>query len=153
MENAGQDLGGAPWAWSDAVATWSWPGRDGEPITIAVYGDARDEVELLVNGRSLGRQPVGEGLPFRTEFDTTYEPGELLAIAYRDCTETGRPVIAANGGGSADPASEERFDATERRTYEGRALAVLRPTGPGKIRLLASAPDCEPVEVLVVAER
>lgn len=151
---------------------------------------------------------MGEDHRFRTEFDTTYEPGELRAIAYRDGIETGRhtlrsatgpvelraeadrPVVEADGGdlayvtltltdpvgtlhtaadrpvrlevtgavvlsgfGSADPATEERFDATERRTYEGRALAVLRQTGPGKIRLLASAPDCDPVEVLVVAER
>ena len=44
------------------------------------------------------------------------------------------------------------FDATERRTYEGRSLAVLRPTGPGKIHLIASAPECTPVEVLVTVE-
>lgn len=57
------------------------------------------------------------------------------------------------GLGSADPSPEERFTATEFRTYEGRALAVRRPTGPGKIRLLATAADCDPVEVLVVTER
>ena len=56
------------------------------------------------------------------------------------------------GFGSADPATEERFDATERRTYEGRALAVLRPTGPGKIRLLATAPECDPAEAVVMVE-
>lgn len=205
-EHHGQTSAGTPWAWSDSISSWTWPGFEGEPIVIEVYGDA-DEIELLVNGRSLGLQPVGEDHRFRTEFDTTYEPGELLAIAYRDGTETGRhalhsatgpiqlratadrPVITANGGdlayvtltltdpdgtlhtaadrpvrldvtgagvllgfGSADPATEERFDATERRTYEGRALAVLRPTGPGKIHLLASAPACDPVEVLVTVE-
>ncbi|MFC4504016.1 MULTISPECIES: glycoside hydrolase family 2 TIM barrel-domain containing protein [Streptomyces] len=202
-EHHGRTWAGSPWAWSDTLAGWTWPGFEGSPVTIEVYGDA-DEVELLLDGRSLGRQPVGEDHRFRTEFDTTYEPGELLAVAYRDGTETGRhtlrsatgrvelraeadrQVITANGGdlayialtltdpdgtlhtaadrpvtvevsgagvllgfGSADPASEERFDATERRTYEGRALAVLRPTGPGKIHLLASAPECDPVEVLV----
>ena len=56
------------------------------------------------------------------------------------------------GFGSADPATEERFDAAERRTYDGRALAVLRPTGPGKIRLTACAAGCDPAEVLVTAE-
>ena len=169
-----------------------------------MYGD---EVELLVNGRSLGRRPVGVDHRFRTEFDTAYESGELLVVAYRDGAETGRhtlrsatgpvglraeaerSVITANGGdlayialtltdtvgtlhtaadrpvrpdvsgpgvllgfGSADPSTEERFDATERRTYEGRALSVLRPTGPGKIRLLASAPECNPAEVVVTVE-
>ncbi len=56
------------------------------------------------------------------------------------------------GFGSANPSTEERFDATERRTYDGRALAVLRPTGPGKIRLIASAPECDSVEIMVIVE-
>ncbi|MFJ9374634.1 glycoside hydrolase family 2 TIM barrel-domain containing protein [Streptomyces sp. NPDC101455] len=205
-EHHGRAYAGSPWAWSDTVATWTWPGFEGEPVTIEVYGDA-DEAELLIDGRSLGRQPVGPEHRFRTEFETSYEPGELLAIAYRDGVETGRttllsatgplqlraesdrPVITSNGGdlayvsltltdpdgtlntaadrpvrlevtgagvllgfGSADPASEERFDATERRTYEGRVLAVLRPTGPGRIHLTASAPECAPVDVVVTVE-
>ncbi|MEV6544079.1 glycoside hydrolase family 2 TIM barrel-domain containing protein [Streptomyces sp. NPDC051665] len=205
-EHHGRTWAGTPWAWSDTVATWTWPGSEGEPVTIEVYGDA-DEVELLVNTRSSGRRPVGEEHRFRTEFETSYEPGELLAIAYRDGAETGRtvlrtatgtvrlraepdrPHITAHGGdlayvtlsltdpdgtlhtaadrpvrvevsgagvlsgfGSADPSTQERFDATERRTYEGRALAVLRPTGPGRIRLIASAPECAPVEVVVAVE-
>jgi len=205
-EHQGKTWAGTPWAWSDSLASWTWPGSEGNPITIEVYGDA-EEVELLVNGRSLGRHPVGEDHRFRTEFDTTYEPGELLVIAYRDGTETGRhtlrsatgptelratadrPAITAKGGdlayvtltltdpngtlhtatdrpvrlevtgtgvllgfGSADPVSEERFDAPERRTYEGRALAVLRPTGPGKIHLTATAPECAPVDVVVTVE-
>ncbi|MHA5048329.1 DUF4982 domain-containing protein [Streptomyces sp. SD15] len=205
-QHHGKTYAGTPWAWSDTVATWTWPGFEGEPVTIEVYGDP-DEVDLLVNGRSLGRRPVGEDHRFRTEFDTAYEPGELLAIAYRDGAETGRharrsatgpvrpraaadrPVIKAYGGdlayvtltltapdgtlhtaadrpvrlevsgagvllgfGSAAPSSEERFDAAERRTYEGRALAVLRPTGPGKIRILATAPECDPAEVVVTVE-
>uniref|UniRef100_A0AAU1ZWS3 DUF4982 domain-containing protein n=1 Tax=Streptomyces sp. NBC_00093 TaxID=2975649 RepID=A0AAU1ZWS3_9ACTN len=205
-EHHGKTWAGTPWAWSDSIASWTWPGSEGKPVAVEVYG-AADEVELLVNGRSSGRHPVGEDHRFRTEFDTTYEPGELLAIAYRDGTETGRhtlrsatgplelraaadrPAITTQGGdlayvtlaltdpdgtvhtaadrpvrlevtgagvllgfGSADPASEERFDAAERRTYEGRALAVLRPTGPGKIHLTASAPECAPVDVIVTVE-
>jgi beta-galactosidase len=53
------------------------------------------------------------------------------------------------GFGSAGPDTEERFDAAVRRTHDGRALAVVRPTGAGKIRLLASAPDCDPAEVII----
>jgi len=56
------------------------------------------------------------------------------------------------GFGSANPSTEERFDASERRTYDGRALAVVRPTGPGKVRVVASAPGCVDVEVEVTVE-
>ncbi|MFD3606357.1 glycoside hydrolase family 2 TIM barrel-domain containing protein, partial [Streptomyces sp. NPDC058656] len=205
-EHHGKTWAGTPWAWSDSIASWTWPGAENAPIAVEVYSDA-DEVELLVNGSSLGRQPVGEDHRFRTEFDTAYEPGELLAIAYRDGTETGRttlrsatgpvrlraeadrPVVTADGGdlayvtltltdadgtvhtaadrpvslevsgagtligfGSAVPSTEERFDAKERQTYEGRVLAVVRPTGTGEMRLTAGAPECEPVEVVVTVE-
>ncbi|MEV4112708.1 glycoside hydrolase family 2 TIM barrel-domain containing protein [Nonomuraea sp. NPDC049695] len=201
-EHHGKTWTGSPWAWSDTLASWTWPGHEGAPIVVEVYSDA-DEVEVLVNGRSLGRRPVES---FRVAFETTYEPGEVTAIAYRNGTETGRdllrsatgpvrlraetdrPTVSAAGGdlayvtltltdaegtlhtgadrpvtvevsgdgvlagfGSADPSTEERFDATERRTYEGRALAVVRPTGPGKIRLLATAPDCDPAEIVITA--
>jgi beta-galactosidase len=196
----------APWAWSDSIASWTWPGSEGLPVTVEVYSDA-DEVELLVNGHSLGRKAAGDSHRFRAEFETVYEPGELLTVAYTGGTEIGRhilrsaagpvllraeadrPVITAGPGdlayvsltltdpagtcwaqadrpvrvgvsgqgvllgfGSANPSTEERFDATERRTYDGRALAVLRPTGPGKIRLTATAPECEPAEILITAE-
>ena len=51
-----------------------------------VYADA-DEVELLVNGRSLGRQPSGAPHRYRSAFETVYEPGLLEAVAWRGGTE------------------------------------------------------------------
>ena len=205
-ENHGRTFAGSPWAWSDSIASWTWPGSEGEPVTVEVYSDA-DEVELLVNGRSLGRGEAGRDHRFRAEFETVYEPGELTAIAYAGGVETGRDLLRSAAGpvllraeadrqvitadgtalayvaltltdpagtcwtasdrpvrvevsgqgvllgfGSASPSTEERFDATERRTYDGRALAVLRPTSPGKIRLTASAAGCQPAETVVTAE-
>ena len=68
------------WGWSDALRGWNYRGYEGKPVVVEVYSDA-DEVELLVNGRSVGKQ--------RTErckalFDTVYEPGELTAIHIRN---------------------------------------------------------------------
>ena len=54
------------WSFTDAIATWSWPGCEGKPITVEVYADA-DEVELLVNGAPVGRAPVGEAHPYVAE--------------------------------------------------------------------------------------
>lgn len=202
-EHHGKTAISSRWAWSDTVASWTWPGHEGDPVIVEVYSDA-DEVELLVNGRSLGRNPAGERHRFRTEFETTYEPGELVTIAYHNGVESGRDVLhtatgpvelradvdraalttavgelayvtftltdpdgtvhpAADrpvqvdvsgdgvlaGFGSATPSTEERFDAIERRSYQGRALAVVRPTGPGTIRLVARAPGTATVEVLI----
>ena len=39
------------WTFTDAIASWSWPGSEDQPVTVEVYADA-DEVELLLDGES-----------------------------------------------------------------------------------------------------
>jgi beta-galactosidase len=50
---------------------------------------------------------------------------------------------------SADPATEERFDASERSTYRGRALAIVRPLGQGEIEVRISSDDFQTAEVML----
>ena len=57
-----------------------------------------DEVELLVNGVSVGRQPAGLLGGYRATFETTYEPGEIVAIAYRDGAEVARTALQSGTG-------------------------------------------------------
>ncbi len=125
--------------------------------------------------------------------ETTYSPGELVAVAYRGGVVTGRTAlvtvgaatltatadrsdlraddadlafveielrdtagvlvttadltvhVAVSGPGvlagmcSANPRTAERFDADTWRIFDGRALAVVRPTGPGRITVTVSA--------------
>lgn len=204
-EHHGKVAGGTPWSWGDVVSSWSWAGHEGAPVTVEVYADA-DEVELMVNGRSLGRQPSGAAQRYRSAFETAYEPGRLEAVAWRDGAEIGRTevrsateslrlaasadrrVIAADPGdlafvtltlvdaegtlhlahdrrihvqvdgpgvlqalGSADPATEEGFTGTSCTTFDGRALAVIRPTGAGRITLVAKAEGCEAQQVVIDA--
>jgi beta-galactosidase len=185
------------WTFSDAIASWSWPGHEGDAITVEVYADA-DEVELLVNGESVGRATVGESHPFVASIDTTYAPGELTAVASRSGTETGRVSLSTASGpvqldvqvdrdqidatdrdlayvaitlvdaagtvhtgedravtvdvvgpavlqglGSGNPCTEETFGGASHDTFDGRALAAVRPTGPGTITVTVSAKDCE----------
>jgi beta-galactosidase len=85
------------WSFTDAIASWSWDGFEGEPITVEVYADA-DEVELLLDGQVLGRAPVGEAHPFVADIETAYAPGELTAVAYRGDTEIGRTCLLSAQG-------------------------------------------------------
>ena len=204
-EHHGKAPGSTPWSWSDVVSGWSWAGHEGAPVTVEVYADA-DEVELVVNGRSAGRQPSGAAQRYRSEFEATYEPGVLEAVAWRDGAEIGRAairsatgpivlqaeadrsVIAAHSGdlafvtlelvdaegalhtardrridvqvdgagvlqalGSANPATDEGFTGTSCTTFDARALAVVRPTGQGRITLHATAKGCEAREVVIDA--
>ena len=62
----------------------------------------------------------------------------------------GAAVLA--GMCSANPKTTERFDADTWTTFDGRALAVVRPTGPGTITLSVSSDGLEPIEIEVVAD-
>jgi beta-galactosidase len=65
-------------------------------------------------------------------------------------TVEGPGVLA--GFGSAAPVTEESYLDDVHTTFDGRALAVVRPTGPGVITLTATADGCAPVSVTVEAQ-
>jgi len=154
---------------------------------VEVYSEA-EEVELLLNGNSIGVAPAGPANRLRAEFDVEYQPGELVAVARHGGVEVARTVLRTAGPpttiaatadrtairaddtdlgyvtielldnegtlvtaadreiavevsgsavllglGSARPVTAERFDATSCTTFDGRALAIVRPTGAGEI--------------------
>ena len=99
------------WAWGTAIGSWTWDGGEGRPVTVDVYADA-DEVELIQDGASLGRQPSGSEHRFTSTFTTTYWPGELLALAYRDGEEIGRSVLRSARGDLRLVADVDRPDIT-----------------------------------------
>jgi beta-galactosidase len=77
---------------------WNWPGREGKPIEVWMHGNT-EEVELILNGRSLGRKPMPRNR--HLEWRVPYAPGRLEAIgtnagqvAARDVRETTGPAHA-----------------------------------------------------------
>ena len=95
------------WTWPDVIESWTWHGQDGKPTTVEVYSDSED-VELLLNGTSIGRKLVGEVMPFKALFDVTYTPGTLTAVGYRDGAETGRMSLSTAGVPAAVALKAER---------------------------------------------
>lgn len=73
--------------WSDAPVLhlfphWNWPGREGQPVSVWVHSNA-EQVELLLNGRSLGTKPVERN--GHLEWQVPYAPGRIEARArWRD---------------------------------------------------------------------
>ncbi|CAN7362173.1 DUF4982 domain-containing protein [Paenibacillus sp. LjRoot153] len=204
-EHYGKQVIPMMWSWSDSVSSWSWSGYEGKPIKVEVYADA-EEVELMVNGVSVGKAAAGEQNRYKAVIDTVYQPGEIVAVAYCGGQETGRMTLhSANGDvtmkveadrteisasdsdlsfvmislvdkegnlyntvdrmvsvnlegtgvlqgfGSANPKSEESFHDTKHTTFDGKALAVVRPTGPGMITVTVSAQGCAPKSVQINA--
>ncbi len=68
----------------------------------------------------------------------------------RVTVEVDGPAVL-QGLGSANPSTEEGFTDVACTTFDGRALAVVRPTGAGTITLVATADGCEPVRVSIDA--
>ncbi len=70
-----------------------WNFNEGQEIDLRVCSNA-SEVELLVNGKSLGRQTldhaIGSGHHLIADWHVTYEPGEITAIAYENGQEVAR---------------------------------------------------------------
>lgn len=79
----GRDTRPGQWAWSESIGSWDWQIEAGTAMQVEVYSDA-DEVELLLEGRSVGVQPAGAQHRYRTTFELPYERGLLEAYALRD---------------------------------------------------------------------
>jgi beta-galactosidase len=74
------------WGWPLVVASWTWPGHEGETLTVDVYS-ACEQVELFLNGEPLGAQPTGREERFTATFEVPYQPGTLRAVGYEGKTE------------------------------------------------------------------
>lgn len=193
-ENHGREIAvSTPWSWTDSTGDWSWPGFEGSPVIVEVYADA-DEVELLLNEAVIGRSAI---VDFRAQFETTYQTGELVAIAYRDGIQSGRYAvntepaslqatadrtrvagdgtdlvfldISIGGGadravslhiegpavlqgfGSGSPVTTETFHDLTHRTFDGHALAVIRPTGRGPITVTAAGQGLAAARIDLIA--
>lgn len=186
----GRPTATTPWSWDDSVSSWTWDAAPGAPVTVDVYAPA-EEVELQLDGVSLGVAPVGAEKSFRARFETEYRPGELVAVARSGGREVGRTtlrtaadtalvamaerdeittdglgfvrILLADANGvvacDADRAvtvtvegdaelvglgtgrirTEESFAGPAVTTHDGRALAIVRATGPGRATVTVAA--------------
>lgn len=143
LDHAGESVHRTAWRSTDAVQSWAWAGADGRRAEVDVYS-SDDQVELVLNGRSLGRKAAGERRGFVTRFRVPYEPGEITAIGYRDGVETGRSSLRSAGAPSLRLVTDR--DAI---TADGQDLAFLRvelADADGVVETLAS--DLVSVEVI-----
>ena len=67
------------WKMSNAMPSWSWQGFEGKKAHVEVYARAA-QVELLLNGKSVGKQSMKNNCLFT--FHVPYENGTLEAVAY-----------------------------------------------------------------------
>lgn len=94
------------WGFPMVDRHWNWKGKEGKPLTAVVFSNA-EEVEILLNGESLGKKRNGEALlpelPNSFAFDVTqgYTPGTLTAISYNGGKEVSRTSLNSTEEASA----------------------------------------------------
>lgn len=65
------------WRGTNSIPSWGWRGMDGTLTTVEVYCNA-PEVELFLNGKSLGVKPLEDYIAI---WEVPYESGTLEAVA------------------------------------------------------------------------
>jgi beta-galactosidase len=116
---------------------WNWAGREGQMIPVMAYTNA-EEVELFVNGKSLGRRkrgtdtvviPVGPNVSdtrkfttkYRVEWQAPYQPGALRVVAYKGGSQVATDEVRTAGA----PANVRLIPDRARISADGRDLSFL----------------------------
>jgi beta-galactosidase len=73
---------------------WNWSGREGQPVEVWAHGNT-DEVELKLNGRSLGRKRMPRNR--HLVWNVAYAPGRLEAVGFNDGRAVARDVRETTG--------------------------------------------------------
>ncbi len=115
---------------------WTWIGREGAPIQVRAYTNCA-EVELLLNGHSIGRKKIGKYSFF--EATVPYEPGCLEAIGF---AADGKEILRASQETAGSPA------ALEITPHRNQLAADSRDTAVCNVRVTdregRTVPDAEP---------
>ncbi|ULT54858.1 DUF4982 domain-containing protein [Neobacillus drentensis] len=99
------------WGWPEVDNAWSWTGFEGKPVQVDVYS-AAEEVELFLNGRSLGKKPAGKENRFTAKFELTFEPGTLEAVSYSAGKKISTDTVRSAGKPAGIRISPERTELT-----------------------------------------
>jgi beta-galactosidase len=104
---------------------WNWEGREGDEIPVWVYSNM-DEVELLVNGKTIGSQKVPH--LGHVEWKVRYEPGSIEARGSKD-----GKVVLTDKRETTGPAAAIRLTADRMEiNANGEDLAVIKVEGLDK---------------------
>ena len=97
---------------------WNLQGHEGEEVELWAYSNC-DEVELIVNGKKLGRQQMPKN--GHLTWKATYQPGKVVAYGYRNGKRTMTQVIETTKAAYKSVLKADR----QELTADGRDVAVV----------------------------
>ena len=143
---------------------WNWPGHEGRDLEVWCYSNCR-EVELFLNGRSLGRKTMEPNS--HLAWTVKYEPGTLSAKGYTDGKVIAETKVETTGDPAAVQLRPDRStlnaDGEDVSVFtvsvtdaQGRVVAVaansirFELSGPGKILGVGNGdPSCHEPDVFL----
>jgi len=122
---------------------WNWPGREGQPVEVWAHGNS-EEVELKLNGRSLGRKKMQRNR--HLDWQVPYTPGRLEAIGYNGGRAVARDLRQTSGPASSVSLTLDRRVAKAGEVVIANAMIVDArgrpvPTADDLLRFKASGGD------------
>lgn len=87
-EHEGEPFDKNNWKYHDVIESWTFAGFEGKNVRVLVLSPS-EEVELRLNGKSVGRKEIGTEEAFTAIFSVPYMPGTLEAVAYTDGKQSG----------------------------------------------------------------
>jgi beta-galactosidase len=156
----GKSLGSKPHPADDSARVWNVPF---EPGTIRAIGKNKGKIAATHELRTAGKParimlaadrskiaPDWDDVVYVTasvvDENGVLAPGADQPVAFR---ATGPGVIAAVD--SADNASHEPFQASERHAFQGQCLAIVKASGAGRIAVTAASPGLAAATVHIEA--
>ncbi len=83
------------WGWPDELASWTWPGNEGDTMQVNVYSKC-DSVRLELNGKEIATQQV-DNRRYTASFEVPYTTGELKAVGITDGKAIATKVLKTVG--------------------------------------------------------
>lgn len=133
-----------------AIARFETTYRRGELRAVAYRGGEQvgehrlctrsEELRLTVAADRSELRADGTDLAYLL-LDVTDDQGILATDVTAPITVTVEGPAVLAGLGSADPKQTEGFGDATHTTYDGRALAIIRPTGPGAVTVTVQSPE------------
>ncbi len=75
------------WNYDDVLFDWNWEGMEEKPMNVDIYSSTK-EVELFLNGKSLGRKIIRDENMNKISYMVPYERGILKAIGHNENGKT-----------------------------------------------------------------
>jgi beta-galactosidase len=108
------------WHWADVVADWNWEGYENKPLEVNVYSSF-EQVELFLNGKSLGRKPTNRSNAYIAAWQVPYKTGILKAVGYE-----GEKQVSSSELRSAQAPARIKLSADRTRiTADGQDLSYV----------------------------